>query len=768
MSTASMLQSRLKELSNVLGQIHPLVARLRNFTTAVGQGDEARVELGAEIHSRLKDAEDDLELMTVDVDALEIATDSRRKGLDSEKETEERVIALAQRLTAELKRTRGDFRNAQLQAKRNAELARRKERELLLSRSEGVQRRNSTKEKLTQEDIARNASKDVTAALRRTHQLMQAELSRSQFAQETLEQSGAALSSLSENYSSLDTLLSSSRNLLGSLLHSQKSDTWYLETAFYILVGTISWLVFRRLMYGPLWWMVWMPLKLVLRSVFGVLGIAGVTSKAVQSSATLGHPDTIPQETPALNHIPEAKVHTGADIPDQVPGMDSADRDWIIDKIGEIVEENDDKTETLLDDISPEDMQRQAEVPPNTKKRMYEATETPAMASTFFNNKARAAAAAATSASKQKPTEGKEEQNRLQPWVEKYRPRTLDDVAAQDHTTKVLQRTLQASNLPHMLFYGPPGTGKTSTILALAKSLFGPALYRSRILELNASDERGIGIVREKVKGFARIQLGHPVGLDAEYFEMYPCPPFKIIILDEADSMTQDAQSALRRTMEQYSRITRFCLVCNYVTRIIEPLASRCSKFRFKPLDNSAAGDRLAHIAQTENISLEDGVIEKLIACSDGDLRRAITYMQSAARLIGVAQVGKKDGDEDEEMKDQGSDTITVRTIEEIAGVIPEGILDQLIQSLQPKKLGSPYEAVSKVVTEIVADGWSATQLLLQLYRRVIYNDAIPDIQKNKIIGVFSEMDKRLVDGADEHLSILDVAMKISGILSGL
>lgn len=266
-----------------------------------------------------------------------------------------------------------------------------------------------------------------------------------------------------------------------------------------------------------------------------------------------------------------------------------------------------------------------------------------------------------------------------------------------------------------MLFYGPPGTGKTSTILALAKSLFGPALYKSRILELNASDERGIGIVREKVKGFARVQLSHPTGIDAEYLEKYPCPPFKIIILDEADSMTQDAQSALRRTMEQYSRITRFCLVCNYVTRIIEPLASRCSKFRFKPLDNSAAGDRLSDIARTEGLSLEDGVVDKLISCSDGDLRRAITYMQSAARLIGAAQTGKDDGD-DEEMKDQGSDTITVRTIEEIAGVVPESVLDGLIQSMQPKKIGSSYEDVSKVVTDIVADGWSATQILLQVY----------------------------------------------------
>ncbi|KAL4897689.1 P-loop containing nucleoside triphosphate hydrolase protein [Aspergillus ambiguus] len=387
------------------------------------------------------------------------------------------------------------------------------------------------------------------------------------------------------------------------------------------------------------------------------------------------------------------------------------------------------------------------------------------MAANFFSNKARAAAAA--SGSSKKPTDAKEEQAQHQPWVEKYRPKTLDDVAAQDHTTKVLQRTLQASNLPHMLFYGPPGTGKTSTILALAKSLFGPSLYRSRILELNASDERGIGIVREKIKNFARAQLTHSTGMSEEYLSQYPCPPFKIIILDEADSMTQDAQSALRRTMEQYSRITRFCLVCNYVTRIIDPLASRCSKFRFKALDNTAAGERLEQIAQLENLALENGVVDKLIQCSEGDLRRAITYMQSAARLVGSQAGSKKDADEDAEMTDATPQPVTIRMVEEIAGVIPEDVIDRLSQAMQPVKFGSSYEAVSKVITDVVADGWSATQLLLQLYRRVVYNDAIPDIQKNKIVMVFSDMDKRLSDGADEHLSILDTALKISGILSG-
>jgi replication factor C subunit 2/4 len=266
-----------------------------------------------------------------------------------------------------------------------------------------------------------------------------------------------------------------------------------------------------------------------------------------------------------------------------------------------------------------------------------------------------------------------------------------------------------------MLFYGPPGTGKTSTILALAKALFGPALYRTRVLELNASDERGINIVREKIKDFARIQLSQSTGLDRDYRSKYPCPPFKIIILDEADSMTQDAQSALRRTMELYSRITRFCLVCNYVTRIIEPLASRCSKFRFKSLDGGAAKDRLDEIARAEHLRLEDGVLDTLIKCSEGDLRRAITYLQSAARLVGAHRPSDKTDDDTEMLDTDSSELITTRDVEEIAGIVPESVIDRLTQAMQPKKMGSAYEAISIVVTDIVADGWSATQILSQV-----------------------------------------------------
>ncbi|KAI4199419.1 MAG: hypothetical protein LQ346_002557 [Caloplaca aetnensis] len=328
-----------------------------------------------------------------------------------------------------------------------------------------------------------------------------------------------------------------------------------------------------------------------------------------------------------------------------------------------------------------------------------------------------------------------------------------------------------------MLFYGPPGTGKTSTILALAKELYGPEMFRSRVLELNASDERGISIVREKVKDFARMQLSNP---PLHYKDKYPCPPYKIIILDEADSMTQDAQSALRRTMEAYSKITRFCLICNYVTRIIDPLASRCSKFRFKSLDQGNAKKRLEEIAEVEGVKVEDGVLDTLIKCSEGDLRKAITFLQSAARLVGAVKVpqAKANGhtkkrkvveDDDEDAMDvDGADgtIVTVRSIEEIAGVIPNNVISDLVQAMQPKIRGAVYNEVSKVVTDLVADGWSASQVITQLYQQILYNDAILDKQKSKIVMVFSEVDKRLVDGADEHLMILDLALRVSGLLA--
>ncbi len=325
---------------------------------------------------------------------------------------------------------------------------------------------------------------------------------------------------------------------------------------------------------------------------------------------------------------------------------------------------------------------------------------------------------------------------------------------------------LRSSNLPHCLMYGPPGTGKTSTLLALARELFGPELARSRVLELNASDERGINIVREKIKDFARQQLSNPPG-GREYRERYPCPPFKMIILDEADSMTQDAQSALRRTMETYARVTRFCLVCNYVTRIIDPLASRCSKFRFKALDRGNAGRRLEDIARLEGVPLGEGAVDALVRCSDGDLRKAITFLQSAARLVGAVGAAAKGEEADgEDMDVDGEEKVTVRIVEEIAGVVPGSIVNRLFTAIKAKGGAGKYDSVAKAVEDLVADGWSGTQVMAQLYSRVLEDEMVLDKEKAKIVMVFSEVDKRLVDGVDEQLAILDLSLRTSELLA--
>ncbi|KIY51043.1 P-loop containing nucleoside triphosphate hydrolase protein [Fistulina hepatica ATCC 64428] len=341
----------------------------------------------------------------------------------------------------------------------------------------------------------------------------------------------------------------------------------------------------------------------------------------------------------------------------------------------------------------------------------------------------------------------------LQPWVEKYRPRTIDDVSAQDHTVAVLRKTLSSTNLPHMLFYGPPGTGKTSTILALARQLFGPDNFRNRVLELNASDERGIGIVRDKIKSFARqTPRAQTVASDGQ---TYPCPPYKIIILDEADSMTQDAQGALRRIMETYAHITRFCLVCNYVTRIIEPLASRCSKFRFTPLDPSSSTARLTQIATAEHVNVDKPVIDTLITTSAGDLRRAITYLQSAARLA---------------VSTSPPTPITPRDVQEIAGVVPDDVINSLARVLGVDIEGDMqidvhaakgFEAVSKQVKYIMREGYSASQVLSQLHDLIILHPLLNARKKAQCALVFAEADKALCDGGDEELWILDVALRV-------
>uniref|UniRef100_A0A8D0HC48 Replication factor C subunit 4 n=1 Tax=Sphenodon punctatus TaxID=8508 RepID=A0A8D0HC48_SPHPU len=321
---------------------------------------------------------------------------------------------------------------------------------------------------------------------------------------------------------------------------------------------------------------------------------------------------------------------------------------------------------------------------------------------------------------------GDGKRNKLIPWVEKYRPKCVDEVAFQDEVVAVLKKSLEGADLPNLLFYGPPGTGKTSTILATARELYGPELFRQRVLELNASDERGIQVVREKVKNFAQLTVS------GSRSDGKPCPPFKIVILDEADSMTSAAQAALRRTMEKESKTTRFCLICNYISRIIEPLTSRCSKFRFKPLSDEIQRQRLQDISEKENVQVSNEAISYLVQVSEGDLRKAITFLQSATRLTG----GKE---------------ITEKVVTEIAGVIPQATLDRLLAACQ----SGSFEKLETEAKNLINEGYAATQLVNQLHDIIVEREDLSDKQKSVIAEKLAEADKCLADGSDEYLQLL-------------
>ncbi|KAG7802816.1 hypothetical protein KL944_001708 [Ogataea haglerorum] len=303
-----------------------------------------------------------------------------------------------------------------------------------------------------------------------------------------------------------------------------------------------------------------------------------------------------------------------------------------------------------------------------------------------------------------------------------------------------------------MLFYGPPGTGKTSTILAMAKELYGPHLFRSRVLELNASDERGISIVRDKIKNFARLSISNP---SKEDLEKYPCPPYKLLILDEADSMTSDAQSALRRTMETYSGFTRFCLICNYITRIIDPLASRCSKFRFKMLDEESSIKRLQYICNEENVLASTPMLKEILRISDGDLRKAINFLQSVHKMLIPAE-------------DEMADDVTEDQIRDVFGYLPKDQLMELIRLAEKKDTDRIFEFVTDYISK---EGYNATLIISSLHDVLLLGDdsgislSLDGRQKNSISRILFETDAKLSHGCDETLLILDCVLRISTVL---
>ncbi|NXM85563.1 RFC5 factor, partial [Oenanthe oenanthe] len=206
--------------------------------------------------------------------------------------------------------------------------------------------------------------------------------------------------------------------------------------------------------------------------------------------------------------------------------------------------------------------------------------------------------------------------------VEKYRPQALSDLVSHRDILSTVQRFISEDRLPHLLLYGPPGTGKTSTILACARQLYREREFGSMVLELNASDDRGIDIVRGPILSFASTRTIFKKG-------------FKLVILDEADAMTQDAQNALRRVIEKFTENTRFCLICNYLSKIIPALQSRCTRFRFGPLTPELMVPRLQHVIQEEGVDVTEDGMKALVTLSSGDMRRALNILQSTSMAFG-------------------------------------------------------------------------------------------------------------------------------------
>jgi replication factor C small subunit len=300
-------------------------------------------------------------------------------------------------------------------------------------------------------------------------------------------------------------------------------------------------------------------------------------------------------------------------------------------------------------------------------------------------------------------------------WIEKYRPTKLDEVVGQDEIIERLKAYVKTKNVPHLMFAGPAGTGKTTSAIALAKELFGDT-WKQNFNELNASDERGIGIIRGKIKEFARTA---PMGK----------ADFKIIFLDEADSLTNDAQSALRRTIEKYTHICRFILSVNYSSKIIEPIQSRCTVFRFSPIKPDDIKKHMRKIGQKEKLEITQDGLETLIFIARGDMRKALNILQ-----VG-ASVSKK---------------ITAELLYETTSTAkPEDIKNLINVALT----GNYMAARNQLYDLLIKYGLSGEDIVKQIHQS-IFDLAIPDETKVRLIEKTGETEFRLIQGSNAHIQL--------------
>lgn len=350
------------------------------------------------------------------------------------------------------------------------------------------------------------------------------------------------------------------------------------------------------------------------------------------------------------------------------------------------------------------------------------------------------------------------------PWIEKYRPKKLDDMKQNKNLLDLIANIIKTKEMTHCLFYGPPGTGKTSAVFALGREIFGRH-FADRVVEFNASSDRGISAVREKIAGVAKKYVSEIIEEDGTII-----PAYKIIILDEADSMTEEAQDALRVIIEQYSSVTIFCFICNYISKITDAIKSRCTQIYFKKLDNESMISKLTEISEKESMELTDDICKAVIEISNGDMRKAVMLMQNLKYYHDFKKFKNSDEIDINKLKymylyknknSNISSNITVNDVYTIAAHVPIKKTTKIIEIITNCK---NIKEIHKLSNKIISRGYPIDNIITQMTKSILINDKFDEYEKAKIIKYSGNILYKMKECSNEKIQLIDFLSCIYGI----